>query len=97
MTPHDWQTGFAKSLGVFLNGDELPDPDRRGHRISDDSFLLLFNGHYEDVTFVLPDRPWGEQWLPDFGTAVVPVPSEPQSAGTKVLVAARDLQIYRRV
>ena len=90
-------TGFAKSLGVFLNGDALPDPDRRGHRISDDSFLLLFTAHYEDVTFVLPGGPWGEQWLLDFDTAVVPVPSGPQSAGTKVLVAARDLQIYRRV
>jgi pullulanase/glycogen debranching enzyme len=36
MTPADWQTGF-KSLGVVLNGDALPDPDRRGHRISDDT------------------------------------------------------------
>jgi glycogen operon protein len=97
MTPDDWQTGFAKSLGVFLNGDALPDPDRRGHRISDDSFLLLFTAHYEDVTFVLPDGPWGEQWLLDFDTAVVPVPSEPRPAGTKVVVAARDVQIFRRV
>jgi hypothetical protein len=48
MTSEDWNAGFAKSLGVFLNGDALPDPDRRGHRISDDSFLLLFNAHYED-------------------------------------------------
>ena len=32
MTPDDWNTGFAKSLGVFLNGDALPDPDRRGRR-----------------------------------------------------------------
>ena len=97
MTPDDWQTGFAKSLGVFLNGDALPDPDRRGHRISDDSFLLLFNAHYEDVTFVLPGGPWGEQWVQDFDTAIVPAPSEPQPAGTKVVVAARDVQIYRRV
>jgi hypothetical protein len=46
---------------------------------------------------VLPGRPWGGQWLPDFDTAVVPVPSEPQAAGTKVVVAARDVQIFRRV
>jgi glycogen operon protein len=77
--------------------DSGADPDGRGHRITDDSFLLLFNAHYEDVTFVLPDRPWGEQWLPDFDTAVVPVPFEPQPAGTKVVVATRDVQIFRRV
>ncbi len=46
---------------------------------------------------MLPDGPWGEQWLLDFDTAVVPVPSEPQSAGTKVVVAARDVQIFRRI
>jgi hypothetical protein len=46
---------------------------------------------------VLPDAPWGEQWLPDFDTAVVPPPSGPQLPGTKVVVAARDVQIFRRV
>lgn len=72
MVPDDWQTGIAKSLAVFLNGDALPDPDRHGHRISDGSFLLLFNAHHEEAMFVLLDGPWGEQWLPDFDTAVVP-------------------------
>jgi isoamylase len=97
MTSEDWNTGFAESLGVFLNGDSLPDPDRRGYRISDDSFLLLFTTHYEDVKFVLPNGPWGEQWLLDFDTAVVPMPSEPQPTGTKVVVAVCDVQIFWRV
>lgn len=30
MTPADWNTGFSKSLGAFLNGDALPDPDPEG-------------------------------------------------------------------
>jgi isoamylase len=30
MNDDDWQVGFAISLGVFLNGDALPDPDPRG-------------------------------------------------------------------
>jgi glycogen operon protein len=97
MTPDDWNTGFAKSLGVFLNGDALPDPDRRGHRLTDDSFLLLFNAHWEDVIFLLPGGASGERWLPDFDAAVVPVPSEPLPAGTKVVVGARDVQVLRRV
>ena len=33
MTDEDWQTGFAKSLAVFLNGEALPDPDPRGRRL----------------------------------------------------------------
>jgi glycogen operon protein len=97
MTPDDWQTGFAKSLGVFLNGDALPDPDRYGRRVTDDSFLLLFNAHHGEVPFLLPGRKWGQLWLTDLDTAVPTTKQEVQPAGTKVVVAACSLQILRRV
>jgi isoamylase len=96
MTPDDWETGFAKSLGVILNGDALPDPDRRGQRLTDDTFLLLFNAHHEDLKFVLPAEPWGKKWQPDFGTAVVPRSLRARQAGAKVTVAARSVEILRR-
>ena len=63
MTGEDWDSGFAKSLGVFLNGDAIPDPDFRGEKVTDDSFLLLFNAHYEKLPFTIPDRGWGEHWV----------------------------------
>ena len=97
MTTQDWETGFAKSLGVFLNGDALPDPDPRGQRLSDDSFLLLFNGHHGDVTFVLPGGVWGTLWLPEFDTTPVPAVREAQPAGAKVVVPARTIQVLRRI
>jgi isoamylase len=65
MTDQDWDSGFAKSLAVFFNGDALLDVDERGVPIRDDSFLLLFNGHHEPVTFRVPDKPFsprGAQW-----------------------------------
>src|SRR5262249_38681911 len=65
MKPADWDTEFAKSLGVFLNGDALPDPDPRGRPLADDSFLLLFNAHHGDVGFVLPGGKWGQLWVTD--------------------------------
>ncbi|HEU4521236.1 MAG TPA: glycogen debranching protein GlgX, partial [Thermoanaerobaculia bacterium] len=43
MTDADWQSGFARSVGVFLNGRAIPTPDGRGEPIVDDSFYLLFN------------------------------------------------------
>jgi glycogen operon protein len=97
MAPDDWQTGFAKSLGVFLNGDALPDPDRYGNRVSDDTFLLLFNAHLDDVTFMLPGGKWGHLWRTDLDTALSVTQDQVQSAGTKVIVAAYSLQILRRV
>ena len=37
MSEQDWQAGFAKSLGVFLNGDAIPTSDERGERVRDES------------------------------------------------------------
>src|SRR5260370_20513321 len=54
MSDEDWGAGFAKSLGVFLNGDEIPSVDAAGRRVVDQSFYLIFNAHCEPVDFVLP-------------------------------------------
>ena len=51
----------AHAVGVFLNGDAIAEPDPRGGRIVDDSFLILFNGHWEPVEFRLPDARHGER------------------------------------
>jgi isoamylase len=96
MTDDDWQAGFAKSLGVFLNGDALPDPNPRGRRLRDDSFLLLFNAHHEDVTFVLPGREWGRRWVTELTTVSDPGVRKPKAAGAKVIVAGRSVQVLRR-
>ncbi|GAA2415931.1 glycogen debranching protein GlgX [Actinomadura vinacea] len=84
MTDHDWHAGFAKSLGVFLNGDAISEPDRRGRPIEDDSFLLLFNAHSEPVEFVLPGPEYGERWEFTLDTA------DPRAVGERARVKARD-------
>jgi glycogen operon protein len=96
MTDDDWQTGFAKSLGVFLNGDAMPDPDMRGRAVRDDSFLLLFNAHHEDVTFVLPGREWGRRWVTELTTVSDAGVRKPKAAGAKVVVSGRSVQVLRR-
>ena len=97
MTPQDWQAGFAKSVGVFLNGDALPDPDRRGRRLTDDSFLLLFNAHHGDVTFEIPGGNWGYMWQADLDTAEPCTRHQTQPSGAKVMVAGYSVQVLRRV
>ena len=69
MSQEDWDNGWARSLGVFLNGSAIPDPDTRGNRVTDDSFLLLFNAHYETVDFTLPEQEYGEAWEIAISTA----------------------------
>jgi glycogen operon protein len=62
MSEDDWRQGYAKSLGVFLNGQAIPTPNSRGERVVDDSFYVLFNAHSEPIDFVLPNRDWGQRW-----------------------------------
>ncbi|SNT51738.1 glycogen operon protein [Actinomadura meyerae] len=84
MTDQDWNVGFAKSLGVFLNGDAITEPDPRGRRVRDDSFLLLVNAGSEPVEFILPGAEYGERWEFALDTA------EPGSVGERPRVKARD-------
>ena len=57
MQDADWDTGFARALGVLLNGRAMPDPDPMGHPVVDDTFLVLFNAHHGATRWTLPDVP----------------------------------------
>jgi glycogen operon protein len=56
MKEADWQNGFAKSGGVLFGGATSDVRDPRGEPVRDDTFLLLFNAHYDPLTFILPGR-----------------------------------------
>jgi isoamylase len=68
MSDDDWDSGFDKSIAVYLNGHGIPDRDTRGQRITDDSFILCFNAHHEPIEFTLPPEEFGEFWLPVIDT-----------------------------
>src|SRR6059058_4685782 len=99
MTDEDWDKGFAKSVSVFVNGAGIREPDTRGQRVTDESFFLLFNAHYEPIEFTLPDV-GVERWhvvvdthapmLDDVDTRAVK-PGEP------VEVAARSVLVLQQV
>jgi glycogen operon protein len=63
MGHEDWHNHHARSMLVFLNGEAIPEPNQRGEKVVGDSFLVAFNGHYEPLTFTLPDEVYGEGWL----------------------------------
>lgn len=62
MTQEDWGFDFGKSLMVWLNGRAITEPDSRGQRIVDDSFLLCVNAHHEDIMFQIPGTEYAQQW-----------------------------------
>src|SRR5690606_34848767 len=65
-----WNTWFAKSVAMFINGEAIWEPDRRGRRIVDSSFLLLINADAAPLEFTLPDASYGELWSPVLDTYV---------------------------
>ena len=54
MNDEDWDSGFAKAVGVFENGDAIDYRDSRGQPVTDDSFALLFNAHHDEIAWKLP-------------------------------------------
>jgi len=100
MTGDDWDSGYAKSVAVFLNGDAIREPDARGERVKDVPFFLLFNGHFEPMDFVLPDLGAGERWEVAVDTAA-PMLDDADArsvkTGESVSVDARSILVLRKV
>ena len=99
MTGDDWDAGFAKSLTVFLNGRAISEPDGRGERVQDDSFLLLFNPSEQDLAFTVPPRRYGRRWARALDTATPATDFERDTAvepGDVITVMNHSLQVLYR-
>jgi isoamylase len=97
MTEEDWESRFAKSIAVYLNGHGIPDLDVRGQRVTDDSFVLCFNAHHESIEFTLPPTDFGTAWVPVIYTADTATAQEakPVTAGAKVAVDGRSVMVLQ--
>ena len=97
MGDDDWETGFAKSVAVYLNGQGIPDLDVRGQRVTDDSFVLCFNAHHEPIEFTLPPKEFGPAWAPVIYTAdtATAEDAKPVAAGATVAVDARAVLVLQ--
>lgn len=96
MTDQNWEQGFAKSLGIFLNGRTIPNPYPKGEPITDDNFYILFNAHHEDLNFVLPPADWGQSWKMELNTNEGWCESSPpMRPGESVHVTARSMVVFR--
>ncbi|WP_374028564.1 glycogen debranching protein GlgX [Streptomyces sp. NEAU-sy36] len=95
MTDTDWDTGFARSLMVHLNGKAITEPDLRGLPVEDDSFLLLFNAHSQALTFTLPEET-GRWWAVEVDTAIPYTEYRTLiKGGSEVEVEARAMLVLR--
>ena len=96
MSSQDWEVGYAQSLGVFINGASLG-LDDRGERITDDSFLMLFNAHNEPVEFRLPDQTFGREWNIKITTQAELETGSTVAAGTQIMIGAHAMMVMARI
>jgi isoamylase len=97
MTSEDWDSDFGKCISVFLNGEAIHEPDARGERVIDDSFLLCFNAHDHAVDFVMPHDDYATEWTAELDT------TDPAGEvtlvvhdGDEVSLPARALLVFRK-
>jgi isoamylase len=94
MTDKDWEASHARSLGVFLNGRAIQAPDDRGRPITDDSFILLFNAHTEDVKWTIPAE-YRKVWRLVLDTARLQPESEPPEVAGRITTSARSVAVLQ--
>jgi glycogen operon protein len=102
MTDDDWENGYAQAIGVFVNGESIHATDPFGGRITDETFLLLFNASDLDLEWTLPGPPFAGRWAVEFDTvdpaAGTPgAPTTVHAAGTVLPIHSRSITVLRRL
>jgi glycogen operon protein len=97
MAAADWQNPGTRAFGLRLAGDAIDEVDAHGERITDDTFLILVNGFWEPVPFVLPAHKRGVRWVPllDTRDAEPPRRPRPRRGGTTHELESRSLAVFR--
>ncbi|MGR0320659.1 glycogen debranching protein GlgX [Agromyces sp. ZXT2-3] len=93
MAPEDWDAGFGKAIGVFLNGEGIRERDRRGERIVDRHFIVLFNAHDDTVEFTIPEHELSPEWEVLIDTAGRQADSTPVQPGGVIPLEQRSLVV----
>ncbi|MEK2471601.1 glycogen debranching protein GlgX [Streptomyces noursei] len=105
MTEADWYAPGA-TLAMYLSGNDIPQRDARGVRVTDDSFLAVLHAGAEPRSVVLPGLPWAGSYALLVDTSVEPPPDGtaehlPESgtfaAGAALTVPGRTVLLFRAV
>ncbi|MEA2645384.1 MAG: isoamylase [Chloroflexota bacterium] len=96
LTDDEWFDDDQRSLGMVLNGGEIPDRGSRGEAIIDTNLMVLLHAGEEDIEWRIPHG-WGERWTVILDTSVEgELPQREVDAGAAVAMPGRSLVVLRR-
>ncbi len=79
MTDGDWSNATQQSIGMFLNGELIPDRAANGSSIRGDTLLVLLHSHSEDIWWTLPPQ-LAARW-----EIVLDTNAPDESSGTRIV------------
>jgi isoamylase len=99
MEEHNWKEDFAKSLAIYLNGQDLKSTGVHGERITDDNFYLMFNAHYEGLDYNLPNERYGIEWIKVLDTSIEGIIESPlrHFTGESIRVEGRSIVLLKQI
>jgi isoamylase len=90
-----WKDGFARCLGLYLDGEMIGEFDMQGEPIRGESILMILNAHYEPIRFRLPAPSAGAHWKCLLDTHQLPDDQGLLAAGEEYPIGGRSLAVLR--
>ena len=95
MVPEDWESGFGRAIGMFLNGEGIRERGVRGERLVDRSFLMYFSADDADLEVVIPEGLGDRAWDVLVDTSGRDVDRDPVRAGDRLRLVPHSLLVLR--
>jgi glycogen operon protein len=98
MTEENWNQDYAKSLAVYLNGRGIKTVGPKGELTIDDSFYLIFNAYHDSLSFKLPSKKYGNNWIKviDTSEGIITEDAHPYKADEKISVEGRSIILLKQ-
>jgi len=97
LTGEQWADPNARSVAIYLDGTDAPDHAVDGTLLVDDDFLVLVNGWWEPLEFVVPPTRPGQTWQAEIDTfdPVTVAGRDKRTAGEAVTAGPRSILVLR--
>ncbi|QXV64510.1 glycogen debranching protein GlgX [Mucilaginibacter sp. 21P] len=95
MEEENWNHDFARSLGIFLNGMGLHTVNNVGEPVTDDDFYVIFNAHYEQLEYHIPNVLVNKKWEIILDTSNDETTDQPLAKKEVITVEGRSVIVLR--
>ena len=94
MQNSDWEAGYARCVGMLLDGRMMEEVNEVGEPVRGDNILLLLNAADHDIPFILPEVELQEFWQCELDTFAPNVRRKRYDHGATFKLRSRSLVLF---